>query len=541
VKKVPEGEDRIDAIELYGCQLIDKPISGLKREVQLPTREEVTGEFDIAEKIPIDERTVVEENQPHELALPNHAREKIESGTMLGWIQEEAESREEAALEGVVSEWKIRRINGQSYSFHFLIALRKWIMEERVTSGDKVITGGGAEYLVEAYPGTADLFDNIKVMKQRRHQVVSKRRRQQKFRVTLRHVVKRRFEMAGAALVLVICMVAAGRFGWQQVKHQQVVSQAKSYLQKISDESNASSPDLSMEAIEQLVWENDSAHVNEAVKALSPKLGLVRRDPKAVCLLTEALIRRGILEGSVSDLGNASNLIAFMGRRGSVKFEKELWNCHRRAQGLFFFSQGMMESAENTLTKYKMVEEDPFALLLLAKVSIERQDYQRAKRYLAQTIELTARSTFFVMQLSEVLAIENKWQEAIAVLLDAIDREPQNPQLLARLARYYEQSGDFLEAERMYLAGMQVSDKPDKFQYLLVSLYNSNDRHKETIKAAGSYLSAYPRGEHFLNVQKFSDRAQSELIIKQELEEKVEIRRGGRTSSKARRRVWSRR
>ena len=541
VKKVPEGEDRIDAIELYGCQLIDKPAEGIKREVQLPAREEITGEFERAEKTTVDERTVVDEVQPHELAEPSPAARKLESDTMLGWIQEEAESKEEAALEGVVSEWKIHRLNGQTFSFHFLVALRKWVMDERITPGDTVIAGGKAEYLVENYPGTADLFEDMGAVKKRRQQVVRKRQRQQKFRVTFKHVVRRRFEMAGAAIVLAICMVIAGHFGWRQVKLQKSVATAKNYLQTFADNVDPTSVDLTMEAIEQLVWENQTNHVNEAIKALAPKIGLVRRDPKAVCLLTEGLIRRGVLVGNVTDLSNAGSLLDFMGSQGRVSFERELWNCHHRSQGLFYFSQGMLESAQTALSEYSEADNDPFALLLLAKVATDQKDYKRAKRYLGQAIDLTAGSTFFVMELAEILAMESKWDEAIAVLIDAVDREPENARLLKRLAQLYEKSGDLKEAERMYLAGLQVSERPDEFQYLLVSLYSSSNRHQDTIEAANVYLANYPKGDHFLSVQKFTDRAQSELLAKQELEEKVEERREGRSTSKARRRVWARR
>lgn len=450
---------------------------------------------------------------------------------MLSWIQEEAESKEEAQLEGTVSEWKVVRANGQAYNFHFLTALRKWIMDGRIDLGDKIQTLGGASYTVENYPGTADLFKNINFMKQRRQQVLAdkKKRQTRGDKVTWRHLKKRHFEMFVVASLLCFAFIFSARFAWNAYEYRRSATKGGEYLQGLS-RLNMSGPSVKdLPALTALVWSDEETAMQQANSNLTAQVGQNNRDTTKITLLAESFIRRAIISGNLAELGLARNLLDYV--KGFDPSSKALL----RAEAVYYWSQGLSQQAETRLVEYQQNIADPYGYYIHALLESDREDYQAAKRYLNQASELMPNNTTFLAALAKILEKQHKWNEAVALLSEALDKDPQNTGLLKRLGYCQEKSGNLIEAENIYRRGLQLASHPEEFQYLLVALYNSSSKFEETIKAANHYLGSYPEGTHVRLVQQLSDQAQSTLSQRRAENIKLEERRTGTVGGSHRR------
>ena len=243
VKLMPDetvaSNEQLDGIQLHGCKLMASE----------------DNESTVVEKEHHEEEVVP---VPGNQQLSQSPLSEMPAGRMLTWIQEEAESREEEALKGVVSQWKIERTTGQTFNFHFLVALRKWIMDGRISVGDSIMTSAGEVYAVEQYPGTADLFSNLEVMQQRRQEVLANKRRRQQNRLSWQKFKKRHVEMSLVACTFALVLLFGVHLGWQHYELRSSIKKADNYLSGIYRIGLSDNIVEDFDVVERMLWEKRS-------------------------------------------------------------------------------------------------------------------------------------------------------------------------------------------------------------------------------------------------------------------------------------------
>ncbi len=510
------------AVQLHGCELVGavqaQPLLGVVD----------TEEFEC----PV-EATQVDREEATQVDLgPQSAPAPKES--MLAWIQEEAESKEEAALEGVVSQWRVTRESGQTYSFHFLVALRKWIMDGRITAGDHLLTSGGAEYVVEAYPGTADLFQNLTTAQKRRTQVLNRKRRRQFLAQKFRQFKYRRVEILLVTMLLISAMFFAGQFGWQHYAKLQSITRAETYLHGLKRLNLEPATVTDPKMISAWVWSDQEGAIQDAIGALTAQISRYPQNLEATCLLAESFSRRAAFTGNLSELTLARNLLDYLGKHAAEA------SCLLRAEAVYHWSQGHDESARAYLRRYLAQSQDPYGFYIHALLELDNQNSQAAKNRLAQAIELLPNNTNFLLAHAKIFEQESKWDQAIALVNKALEIEPGNVTMIKRLARYYESSGDLFATAKTYKGGVQISEDPAEFQFLLVAFYRNHNDYEETIRAANHYLERYPDGQHATLVQQFHFQAEEAISSERQQGIDEQRQRLGLTGN-TRRRLWIRR
>jgi Tfp pilus assembly protein PilF len=390
---------------------------------------------------------------------------------------------------------------------------------------------------------TADLFANIKVVRERRKQVLEKKKRVQKLsKIGWRHFKRRHLELFIAVSACLLLMIGVGRIGWGKYQFHQSANKGSAYLQGLSRLNMDKAIIKDPQNLSTMLWTDDENSIQLAMNNLTNQISQNRQDYGSICLLSEGFVRKAVLSGNVHELTLARNLLDYLSVAPAKNGDQQLPKdepCRWRAEAVYYWSQGASSKAQSFVAKYLDKKPDPYGYFIRGLLAVDQQDMQVAQRDMHEASRLMPNNTVFLSAIAKLLEKNEKWNESIALLDDALRKDPNNAGLLKRLGYCYEKSGNLYEAEKIYQRGLQFTNNPEEFQYLLVSLYNNQSQHEQVVRAAHHYLDSYPEGTHQILVQQLNNQAQQVLDARQAEEAKRDSRKSSPGST--RRRLWIRR
>ncbi|MBF0522356.1 MAG: trypsin-like peptidase domain-containing protein [Candidatus Omnitrophica bacterium] len=168
---------------------------------------------------------------------------------------------------------------------------------------------------------------------------------------------------------------------------------------------------------------------------------------------------RNYLEEAIDDFNKAVFIdpnyfwgLADLGQLLSIKGDS-LKNTSFIKTGVGYLKQAETLLSDNT-------DKDAEALYgSLVSANLFLQQFSEAQKYVDKIFEIDPKSLQGARMQGEILLAQGKIDEALTIFGQMLSAQPQNFDLLMKIAGLYEQKGDLFEAERRYKAALEIGGK----------------------------------------------------------------------------------
>lgn len=393
-------------------------------------------------------------------------------------------------LDELVSQWTVKKRNGQVYSFEYFSVIRKWIEEGKLVSGDEIVPSDGRAYRIEEYPGTADLFGNVVKRAEARFamgpRVEYKRRRRFSFGS---------FLVRGLTVLVSAALLSASPFAyrwWQMRDGVALLRQETTNIAKIPADRFVST----LVTAKELLKRDEPELLPKSAAEFLKVIAVEPEASEAVAGLAEVWTEIGAHTGSAVEFQKAATLLQY----GYAIDSKNPFM--DRAKARLLWRQGKPEAAAEFLsTSLSSRTGDSESHGLLADIATDTSDYVTAAYHLSQAIQADSTNAQHYLKFSRLLSKQSKYSEAIAYLKRGVSLLPDSSTFTDDLAELYQKEGDFAGLEKLHREAIGRDENIESHQLALVKLFSAQKNTTSTINEALEYFRLFPDGANYQNVK----------------------------------------
>ncbi|QIA08471.1 tetratricopeptide repeat protein [Draconibacterium halophilum] len=125
-----------------------------------------------------------------------------------------------------------------------------------------------------------------------------------------------------------------------------------------------------------------------------------------------------------------------------------------------FLNKEFDQAEEQYLQALKLDNKNATALNNLGLLHHQKKDYEQAERYFLNAININHKATYF-LNLANAQVFLRKWEDAETNYQTALKLQPNNENVLASLARFYENSNKHQQANEVWLSLVQQSPRKE--------------------------------------------------------------------------------
>lgn len=464
----------MEVLELSGCQYAGKAF---------PTELPPPGPEDVA----------LQNTQPLKETLGNWIADSVEGEPDLQ-PKEGGEEEKGSLGENLVTKWEIRRKNGETFEFETFALIRQWIEQGKITAGDEIIPSGGTQYLIEAYPGTSDLFSNTLFPTTQSRKAFSAKPAVTRLR-------KKRARQV--FMILVVVLIAGGIASAPFALRMWKVREGKAFVDGLivlRPSKRTVKVDPLLREAKDLLRTGTTESLPKASNLLLRVLALRPTDPEILSSLAEAWTEIGALTSESAEFERAHTLISY------AQALNKKHPAPRRAEIRWIWRNGNTDKALSALE-----EQDDLSLdsqLLFAKIAMSTSDYTNATIALSDALRQDPNNLPLLMGLVDVFEKQKKYPEAASYLRRAESLAPNPDPYREKLKKLYRKAGDKDALETLFrksVASRSTTAELDHFE--LIKLFSSQDRLEEVIQESLNYFADYPEGQYDPDIRKLYEAA----------------------------------